>query len=145
MKQVKNIVKMSDVICENCVWYNEGDCIIDLPVINVEPDGRCGEGTWKYEDKLVYLEELCVSLNYIKKVEIVEDISCKNCFHYFPVREECRVRRTAIYRTQAEDWCGDGLWLYEKKNNSLVYRSPRELYRLVNQLSEEVVGESHAD
>lgn len=154
MRQVKEIIELNDVFCENCLFYNEGDCLSELPVTFVEPEDRCStHGKWCYKKSLFSFEEICTRLEYHKLVESIEDLKCQFCIHYFPVREECHYRKTAHYRSQPDSWCNHGQWLYcvemmitegKKEINKVVCQPIDVLYLLFN-LHKLITGGPDAD
>ncbi len=57
--KVKSIKNFSDVICENCIYYNQDRCCKTLPFIPVGPDNKCHEGEWLHKGQILNLHGIC--------------------------------------------------------------------------------------
>jgi hypothetical protein len=120
MKQLKSVESFSHVKCKNCVSFNEGRCCKELPDISAEPDNRCSEGEWFFKGNTIGFRKICLELLPFDLVTDVEDILCKNCVFYRPVRKECHFHRQHVYKSALDDWCDKGEWLYRDNDDEVI-------------------------
>ncbi len=116
MKTLKSVEIFSDVICENCVSFNEGLCRKELPDIPVGKDNKCSEGDWLFKGDVINFRQICLELAPVGFVNDVDDLECKNCIYYHPSRNECHFHRQNVYKSAADDWCDNGMWLYREND-----------------------------
>ena len=120
MKILKSVEIFSDVICENCVSFDEGQCCKELPPIPVGKDNKCGEGDWSFKGNVVNFRQICLELVPFDFVTDVEDVECKNCIYYDPSRKECHFHRQNVYKSASDDWCDNGVWLYQENDDEVT-------------------------
>ena len=110
---VIEVKKLSDVLCKNCIYFNEDRCMYDNSMDEMSPDDRCTEhGTWLCEGKLYNFRGVCLTLKTHPVVTDIGQLICQNCISFFPVRKECHYRRVYSYQVLDDDWCNNGCWLY---------------------------------
>ena len=126
--KVKPIKKFSDVTCENCIYYNQDRCCTTLPFIPVGPDNKCHEGEWLYKGQILNLHGICHYLVPDSTVKDIQDLRCGECVFYYPSKEECHFYRQNGYKSGPNDWCDNGEWLYEDKDNWVISGSLGFLY-----------------
>lgn len=120
MKSLKSVEIFYDVICENCVSFDEGQCCKELPPVPVGKDNKCGEGDWSFRGNVVNFRQICIELVPSGFVTDVEDVECKNCIYYDPSREECHFHRQNVYKSASDDWCDNGAWLYQENDDEVT-------------------------
>ncbi len=120
MKQLKSVELFSDVKCKNCISFDDGQCLKELPSIPTEPDNRCGEGEWFFKGGHTNFRQVCLELLPVTFVHDVEDLLCKHCVFYRPTRKECHFHRKDIYKSSPDDWCDNGLWLFHENEDEVV-------------------------
>ena len=124
----KRIKTFSDVICENCISYNQGRCCKTLPFIPVGPDNKCHEGEWLHKRKILNFHGICHYLVPDNTVKDIENLKCGECVFYYPLKGECHFYRQNVYKSGPEDWCNNGEWLYEDTDNWVISGSLGFLY-----------------
>jgi hypothetical protein len=112
VKQPNSVEIFSDVICRNCVSYNQSHCCKALPAIPTNPDNKCSEGNWFFEGNIINFRQICLELLPINFVTDVEDLFCKNCIYYDSSKKECHFHRQHVYKTASDDWCDNGGWIH---------------------------------
>jgi hypothetical protein len=120
VKQIKAVEIFSDVKCNNCISFNEGQCLKELPAISVEPDNRCSQGEWFFKKHRTGLRQICLDLLPFELVADVDDVLCKNCVFYRPARGECHFHRENVFKSAPEEWCDNGEWLCRDNNDEIV-------------------------
>ena len=89
MKQLKSEEIFDDVICQNCISYNQGRCYEELPAIPTEQGNRCGKGYWLFNEEIINYRHCCFELLPFEFVNSVEDLICKNCSWTKPLCGGC--------------------------------------------------------
>jgi hypothetical protein len=120
MKQLRAVEFFSDVKCKNCISFDEGQCCKEPQSISTEPDNRCGEGEWFFKGSHTNFRQICLELKPIHFVTDVEDVLCEKCIFYRPVRKECHFHRENVFKSDADDWCDKGEWLFRDHHNEVV-------------------------
>ncbi len=120
MKQLKAVQLFSDIKCENCDFYDQGNCCKELPSIPVGKGKRCSEGSWLFKGNAASFHQICLQLLPFEIVTDVEDLLCKHCVFYRPTRKECHFHRQNVFKSDPEDWCDNGLWLYKESDDEVT-------------------------
>jgi hypothetical protein len=45
---------------------------------------------------------------------------CKNVFVVDASKQECHFHRQDVYESGADDWCDNGMWLYQEKDDEVI-------------------------
>ena len=114
MRKVKEIANLSDIICENCIYYDGGECNLELPVMLVDGDNRCGDGNWLLDKEVLYIDDVYQKLGDYNLVTNIEDINCNNCIYFNKSQEKCIVSRDSVYDSKPDEWCGEGRWFHKE-------------------------------
>jgi hypothetical protein len=122
MKQLKSVEMLSEVTCQNCTSYNQGQCYHELPAIPVGPNNKCMKGSWLFEGNVINFRDISKELLPVNFVNDVEDLVCKNCVSYDSSRDQCHFHRRDIYKTGPNDRCNNGTW-FEDDSTSGSLRS----------------------
>ncbi|MCX5874297.1 MAG: hypothetical protein NTY51_13845 [Deltaproteobacteria bacterium] len=128
MKKLKSVEVFADVICKNCVSYNQCRCCKALPAISTEPNNKCSEGDWLFKGNIINFRQICLELVPISFVTDVEDLFCKNCIYYDSSKKECHFHRQNVYKSASNDWCDNGGWLYRENDDEVNLGSSSLLY-----------------
>jgi hypothetical protein len=120
VKQPKSVESLSDITCETCDSYDQGTCSKELPAIPVGKGKRCSEGSWLLKGNAASFRQICLELLPFDFVADVEDLLCKHCVFYRPSRRECHFHRQNVFKSDPEDWCDNGLWLYHENEDEVV-------------------------
>ena len=120
MKQPKSVESLSDITCETCDSYDQGTCSKELPAIPVGKGKRCSEGSWLLKGNAVNFRQICLELLPFDFVTDVEDLFCKHCIFYRPIKTECHFHRQNVYKSASDDWCDNGLWLYKENDDEII-------------------------
>jgi hypothetical protein len=120
MKKLKPVEIFTDVTCKNCASYDQRLCCKDSPAISTEPDNKCSEGEWLFKGSVINFRKLCLELLPIDFVTDVDDLICKNCVSYDLSKQECHFHRQDIFKSGSDDWCDNGMWLYQEKDDEVI-------------------------
>ncbi len=131
-RAVKSIEIISDATCQNCIYYNKGRCCDDLPFTPVAPENKCHDGEWVYEEQLLNFYGLCnygvVPDTFVKDIK---ELTCRHCIFNDVLKEECHYFRETVYKSGPDDWCGNGEWVFQKKEDASNCGSLNFLYPIL--------------
>jgi hypothetical protein len=120
MRIVKEVKDISELICENCMFFNENDCLIELPIMYTPSESFCNSGKWKIENSYFSRTGAVRQLKAYKIVASIEEVICANCLYYKEDTTECHRNREAAYKTLSDSWCGEGRFFYKSKLTGLL-------------------------
>jgi hypothetical protein len=126
LRKVKSVQNFSDVICENCISYNQGRCCYALPFVPVAPDNKCHEGQWLHKGQNFH--GICHYLVPDRLVQDIQDLECGECIFYNPTKKECHFYRENVYKSGHNDWCHNGEWVFKEQDNWVISGSLGFLY-----------------
>ena len=117
MRRVKQVESKADVICENCIFFNENDCNIQLPVMYTPSDSFCDSGQWVINDETLSRGSVLKELKDYMIVKCVEDIICANCIFYKEDTTECHNDINAVYQSLRDSWCSNGKFFFRDRDD----------------------------